>query len=64
LFCCDLDENFALDYDKNGNIISGMGYEYSYNWDGKLRTATSTESDISFKYDPNNVYYEKPRWET
>ena len=55
-------EIFTLDYDKNGNIISGMGYTYSYDWDGKLRTATPGSAmpgaEMSFKYDPigNRVF--------
>ncbi len=57
------DDNFTLDCDKNGQLkltdqSSGDDTSLTWNWDGKLRSATKGTTTINLKYDPdgNRIY--------
>jgi len=42
----------GLDWDGNGQLTTGLTANFTWNWDGKLRTAASGSDSIHVKYDP------------
>jgi RHS repeat-associated protein len=43
----------ALDWDADGRMISGINRSLTYNWDSKLRSATSGTTTVALRYDPD-----------
>ncbi|NLH16928.1 MAG: RHS repeat-associated core domain-containing protein [Phycisphaerae bacterium] len=43
----------ALDWDADGRMISGLSRSLAYNWDSKLRSATSGGTTVALRYDPD-----------
>lgn len=48
----------GLNWDDNGRLKTSLTASLVYNWDGKLRSATSGSNSLSCKYDPdgNRIY--------
>ncbi len=43
----------ALDWDADGRMISALSRSLTYNWDSKLRSATSGSTTVALRYDPD-----------